>query len=191
MKKLLVALSVAGMMTGCSSVPESNSTQGDAKVVEKTAAASSLNNEDLFVVYEEGRMNIFYDADLYKDFLQLGETSFRKTFIGAGPKGETLMYGLTKADKKKLTGIPSIEMMEGRLAPANDFYGEIIADGRINVFDDWKLFQMFMAHGEVPFRLTDIGAGPKGETVVYALTKETKKKRPEALIAKFKAFRAM
>ncbi len=191
MKKLLVALSVAGMMTGCTTTPESNSAQVEAKVVEKTAVAPSLNNEDLFVVYEEGRMNIFYDADLYKDFLQLGETSFRKTFIGAGPKGETLMYGLTKADKKKLTGIPSIEMMEGRLAAADDFYGEILAEGRINVFDDWKLFQMFMAHGEVPFRLTDIGAGPKGETVVYALTKETKKKRPEALIAKFKAFRAM
>ena len=191
MKKLLVALSVAGLMTGCSTAPESKSTQVESNVVEKMAAMPSLNNEDLFVVYQDGRMNVFYDADLYKDFLQLGETPFRKTFIGAGPKGETLMYGLTKADKKKLTGIPSIEMMEGRLAAADDFYGEIIADGRINVFDDWKMFQMFMAHGEVPFRLTDIGAGPKGETVVYALTKETKKKRPEALIAKFKAFRAM
>jgi hypothetical protein len=191
MKKLLVALSVAGMMTGCSTAPESNSAQVEAKVVENTAVAPSLNNEDLYVVYQDGRMNVFYDADLYKGFLQLGETSFRKTFIGAGPKGETLMYGLTKADKKNLTGIPSIEMMEGRLVAADDFYGEIIAEGRINVFDDWKLFQMFMAHGEVPFRLTDIGAGPKGETVVYALTKETKKKRPEALIAKFKAFRAM
>lgn len=191
MKKLLVALSVAGLMTGCSTAPESKSTQVEAKVVEKTAAMPSLNNEDLFVVYQDGRMNVFYDADLYKDFLQLGETSFRKTFIGAGPKGETLMYGLTKADKKKLTGIPSIEMMEGRLQGADDFYGEIIAEGRINVFDDWKLFQMFMAQGEVPYRLTDIGAGPKGETVVYALTKETKKKRPEALIAKFKAFQAM
>jgi hypothetical protein len=81
-------------------------------------------------------------------------------------------------------------MMEGRLDAAKDFYGEIIAEGRINVFNDWPLFQKFMANGEVPFRLTDIGAGPKGETVVYALTKETKKKRPEALIVKFKTFHA-
>ena len=186
MKKLLVALSVAGLMVGCSTAPENKSSQ-----VENTAVAPSLNNEDLFIVYHDGRMNIFYDAGLYKEFLQLGETAYRKTFIGAGPKGETLMYGLTKADKKKLTGIPSIEMMEGRLAVADDFYGEIIAEGRINVFDDWELFKMFMAVGEVPFRLTDIGAGPKGETVVYALKKEKKKKRPEALIAKFKAFQGM
>ncbi|MGM0541990.1 MAG: hypothetical protein ACQEQR_06080 [Pseudomonadota bacterium] len=195
MKKLLVALSVASLMTGCSTAPESQTAQVETKMAtqatEKMAVASSLNNEDLYVVYDDGRMNIFYDAGLYKDFLQLGETSFRKTFIGAGPKGETLMYGLTKADKKKLTGISSIEMMEGRLEAADDFYGEIVADGRINVFDDWEMFEMFMAHGEVPFRLTDIGAGPKGETVVYALTKETKKKRPEALIAKFKAFQGM
>ena len=195
MKKLLVALSVAGLMTGCSTAPESKSAQAEMKVeanaVEKMVAVPSLNNEDLYVVYHDGRMNVFYDADLYKEFLQVGETAYRKTLIGAGPKGETLMYGLTKADKKKLTGIPSIEMMEGRLAGADDFYGEIISEGRINVFNDWKLFQMFMDVGEVPFRLTDIGAGPHGETVVYALTKESKKKRPEALISKFKAFHAM
>ncbi len=191
MKKLLVALAVSGLMTGCSTAPESNSAQVETKVVEKMAVAPSLNNEDLFVVYHDGRMNIFYDAGLYKQFLQVGESAYRKTLIGAGPKGETLMYGLTKADKKKLTGIPSIEMMEGRLQGADDFYGEIVSEGRINVFSDWKLFQMFMSVGEVPFRLTDIGAGPKGETVVYALTKATKKKRPEVLISKFKAFQAI
>lgn len=195
MKKLLVALSVAGLMTGCSTAPESQAAQVEAKeatqATAKMAVAPSLNNEDLYVVYDDGRMNIFYDGALYKQFLEVGESAYRKTFIGAGPKGETLMYGLTKADKNKLTGIPSIEMMEGRLEAADDFYGEIVAEGRINVFDDWKMFEMFMAHGEVPFRLTDIGAGPKGETVVYALTKETKKKRPEALIAKFKAFQGM
>lgn len=185
MKKMLIALLAAGVMSGCSTVEEKPAPKAEA------AAVQSLNNEDLYVVYHDGRLNVFYDADLYMEFMQVGETAFRKTFIGAGPKGETLVYGLTKGDKKKTSGIPSIDMMEGRLAPAEEFYGEIIADGRINVFSDWTNFQAFLSHGEVPYRLTDIGAGPKGETVVYALTKDNKKKRPEGLIAKFKAFHGM
>ncbi|MDX1347694.1 MAG: hypothetical protein R3189_05540 [Thiomicrorhabdus chilensis] len=185
MKKLLVALLASGLMAGCTA------TQEKAVDTKAQEVVQTLNNDDLYVVYHDGRMNVFYDADLYKEFMQIGETSYRKTFIGAGPKGETVVHGLTKADKKKLVGIPSIEMMEERMPVAENFYGEIIADGRINVFSDWGNFKAFMAHGEVPYRLTDIGAGPKGETVVYALTKESKKKRPEALIAKFKAFHGM
>lgn len=193
MKKILLAMMATAVMTGCSATAEKPATEkkaAEAKAPAAKAEAVALNNEDLYVVYHEGRMNVFYDADLYKGFMQVGETAYRKTFIGAGPKGETIMYGLTKGDKKKLSGIPSIDMMEGRLEPAKEFYGEIRHEGRINVFNDWKMFQKYMANGEVPYRLTDIGAGPKGETVVYALTKETKKKRPEALMAKFKAFYA-
>jgi hypothetical protein len=40
--------------------------------------------------------------------------------------------------------------------------------------------------GEVPLRYTDIAAGPNGETVVYALNGENKKKKPVELMAKFK-----
>ena len=189
MKKILVAIMATGLMAGCTAVAEKK-TAVEAPVMEKTTEVASLNNEDMYIVYHDGRMNVFYDAKLYKGFMGVGETAYRKTFIGAGPKGETIMYGLTKSDKSKLSGIPSIDMIEGRLTAAENFYGEIRDEGRINVFDDWRLFQEYMANGEVPYRLTDIGAGPNGETVVYALTKETKKKRPEALIGKFKAFYA-
>ncbi|MDG6773685.1 hypothetical protein QCB45_05025 [Thiomicrorhabdus sp. ZW0627] len=191
MKKLLVAVLASSVMAGCSMNQEKPEAKEEVKKVEAKAAEQALNNDDLYIVYHEGRMNVFYDADLYKGFLAVGETPFRKTFIGAGPKGETVVHGLTKADKKKLSGIPSIEMLEGRMPPADPFYGEIVSEGRINVFDNWDLFKAFMAHGEVPFRLTVIGGGPKGETVVYALTKAEKKKRPEALISKFKAFHGM
>jgi len=189
MKKILVAIIATGLMAGCTAAPEKTAAV-KAPVVEKAVEAVSLNNEDMYIVYHDGRMNVFYDAKLYKEFMSVGETAYRKTFIGAGPKGETIMYGLTKSDKKKLSGIPSIDMIEGRLSAAESFYGEIRDEGRINVFDDWGLFQKYMTIGEVPYRLTDIGAGPSGETVVYALTKETKKKRPESLIGKFKAFYA-
>jgi translation elongation factor P/translation initiation factor 5A len=86
MKKIIVALLATGLMVGCSTAPEKSA------VVDKKVAVKNLNNNDLYVVYHDGRMNVFYDADLYKEFLSVGETAYRKTFIGAGPKGETIMY---------------------------------------------------------------------------------------------------
>lgn len=196
MKKLWIALLAAGVVSGCSNVAEkpvaekADAAQVNAPVTNETAVAA-LDSSDLYVVFADGRMNVFYDADVYKEFVEMGEVAYRRTFIGAGPKGETLMYGVTKADNKASI-LPSIEMLEGRLAPTDVFYGEIVdADGRISVFDNWALFQDFIAHGEVTYRFTEIGAGPKGQTVVFSVTKENSKKRPEALMAKFKAFHSM
>ena len=50
--------------------------------------------------------------------------------------------------------------------------------------DDMKPVRQF---GHPNFFYTEIGSGPKGETVVYVLNKKTKKKRPDALIAQFKS----
>jgi len=67
---------------------------------------------------------MFYDYEGYQDFMAHGHTPYAKTRIGAGPNGETLVFSLTPADKKKRSGIPSIEMYDGTLAPAENFYGE-------------------------------------------------------------------
>ena len=155
------------------------------KKVEAVKAESKYN--DLYVSYRDGRAYIFYDQKGYFDFLSLGETPFQFSQIGAGPKGETLVYSLTKADKKKRSGIPSVDMMNGKAAADELFYGEIDHEGRIYVFDSFKEMQAYMQVGEAPYRYTDIGAGPNGETVVYALQKSKKKQKPVDMIAKFKA----
>jgi hypothetical protein len=69
-----------------------------------------------------------------------------------------------------------------------DFYAEIRTEGRIYVFDDWNEVKTFRQVGEAPYRYTRIGEGPEGETVVFVLTKENKKKRPDALMKKFEIF---
>lgn len=189
MKKLMLALVATGLMSGCTA-NETVTEASKAAPVVATKAPATLNNEDMYVVMEDGRLNVFYEAELYKSFLSVGEATFRKTLIGEGPKGETVMHGLTKADSKKASGIPSVEMLAGRLAPAEVFYGEIRHDGRINVFDNWDLFKEYLVNHEVTFRVTEIGAGPIGETVVFAQTKANSKKQPTELRAKFKAFYA-
>lgn len=60
---------------------------------------STIN--EVYEVHEDGRIYAFYDKALYKEFMSVGETAYRLTRIGAGPNGETMVFGLTKSDKKK------------------------------------------------------------------------------------------
>ncbi len=140
---------------------------------------------DIYEVHHDGRINVFYDKKLYKEFMQLGETSFRLTKIGAGPNGETIVYGLTKKDKKLKKPVPAIELYEGRLN--NDaIYAEMRKHNRIYVFNSFKDMKTVRAYGHPNYMYTQIGAGPKGETIVFVLNSKNKKKRPDALISEFK-----
>ena len=161
--------------------------QGCAQQKVKEEVAQNLNNEDYYEVAHEGRLYVFDDAATYKSFLEVGETAYRKVRIAAGPHGETIVFGLTSADKKKDDGIASIDMYDGKLAGGDPFYGEVHHEGRIYVFDRWADLQSFKQVGEAPYRYTMIGEGPKGETVVIVLNKDNKKNHPESQIAAFKA----
>lgn len=187
MKKLLITLSVASIMSGCASSPDKMATAG-AKFVQKTVVTSNSDNNDMYIAYADGRENIFYDADEYKSFLKVGESTFRKTYIGAGTNGMTRSFGLLKADKKKPTN-PAEQMLNGELTPASDFYAEIYNEekNRFYVFGNWQDFADYLKTGTDTYHYTEIGAGPKGATVVYVLNKTNNKVKPEATVKQFKA----
>ncbi|WP_428354097.1 hypothetical protein [Methyloprofundus sp.] len=116
----------------------------------------------------------------------MGETAYRLTRIGAGPNSETLVFGLQSKDKKMNSGFGSVALYEGTAEGITDgFYGEVINDGRIYVFNEWADLKEFLSVGEAIFRFTQIGAGPNGETVVYVLNKSNKKQQPTELMAEF------
>ncbi|MFT2112031.1 hypothetical protein [Marinomonas sp. 2405UD68-3] len=194
MKKNLITiactLSTVALLTACGANVKEETTQAKAQV--KEAVQQAVKNTMLFEAHHEGRIYIFDDFATYQDFLVLGETSYRKVRIGEGPRGETIVFGLTNEDKKKVSGIASVDMYDGKLKGADEFYGEMYTEeGRIYVFSSLEEMQQARLVGEVVLRYTDIGAGPKGETVVYALNSSNKKKKPVSLIAKFKAIHAL
>ena len=155
----------------------------------KAAMAEQAVSQELAALYEahhDGRIYVFYDQGLYKDFIKTGHTAYMFARIGGGPNGETLKFALTSDDKKKLSGIPSVELIDGVRKAADNFYGETYAEGRIYVFGSYEEMANFRKIGEAPLRYTDIGAGPNGETVVYALNSSNKKKKPAAMIEAFK-----
>lgn len=182
--QLACVLSVAGLITACGS--------SEVKMTEKASSQPAMAEAktemamEIYEVHHEGRIHVFYDHKLYNDFLALGETPFRLTRIGAGPHGETMVFALTKHDKKHPGKVALINVFDGKVPTPEKIYGEMRRDGRIYVFSNFEDMAGVRQAGHPNLFYTEIGAGPKGETVVYVLNEETKKERPDELIAAFK-----
>ena len=59
----------------------------------------------------------------------------------------------------------------------NDDYYEIHKDGRIYVIADAGDLREFLSNGELPLRVTRIGGGPRGETIVFGIARPESKKK--------------
>ncbi|QCU90850.1 hypothetical protein [Thiomicrorhabdus sediminis] len=151
-----------------------------------TTEKNSANTINWFEADEDGRIHVFYDKETFSQFKQVGETAYRLTRIGGGPNGETLVFGLTKADKKLGENTPAAMLWDGK-QDVSSFYGEMHKHGRIYVFDNKADMDFVRKVGEPSYMYTQIGAGPKGETVVFVLNKANKKQKPESLMAQFAA----
>lgn len=187
LSQYLKALLVAAVAFGATACATNSTTEAPADAKEAVAEVTPM---EIYEVHHDGRINVFYDRPTYKSFLQVGETIYRLTKIGSGPNGETIVYGLTKADKKKPGNVDAIKLYEGKIDQPANFYAEMMKHGRIYVFDNFADMKPVRDFGHPNFFYTEIGAGPKGETIVYVLNSKTKKKRPDALIAKYKAMQA-
>lgn len=198
-RKSVVALSALfalGALGGCATqqTPTNSKAATPAAKTESAPAAAKAEapaqTQTYFMVYHEnGRIYAMTDPKIYTGFLNTDEVPLTRTRIGAGPEGETVIFGITKADGKHLDKPTAAEdIFDGRTQDVGAFYGEVLRNGRFHVFGEWKDFQDYLAHKEITFTYTEIGTGPKGETVIYALNSATKKKgRPVALVEQFNA----
>lgn len=199
--KLLVAGAAISILSGCAWLTDykyvppgqaaAKAESKPAKAPEKLAApapvtaAPAVNNDDVYLVEHEGRLYVFDDEQIYASFMQHGETAYRLVRVGAGPGGSTIVFGLRDEDKAKQSGIASVDMYDGRLAGAADFYAEVLHDGRFYVFSEWDDLVNFQHTRTADLRFTEIGAGPGGRTVIYVLNESNKTERPVAQIERF------
>lgn len=198
MAALLAGTAAALALTGCATdmnqaapaAAAAAAKPAAAPAAEKTAAAPTAK-EFFIILPESGRIHAFGDTRNYLQFLATGEVALTRTQIGAGPKGETIVYGITKDDVKKNQPSLGELIYQDKLPAAAEFHGEVFKNGRFYVFGDLKDMKAFAAFGEVPYSYTDIGAGPKGETLVWVMNKNSYKKgRPAATIERFQQLRA-
>jgi hypothetical protein len=154
------------------------------------AAATAPATQYFMAMPEGGRWWVFGDAKNYLNYVAHGEVQLTRTRIGAGPSGQTVIFGITNDDVKKNAPSAGELMFDGKSQVTGPFYGEVYRGGRFLVFGEWADMQDYLKHNEVIFTHTRVGEGPRGETVVYALNKKTVKEGPPtALIAQFKALR--
>ncbi len=180
---LIVAMGLAGVLGGCA-------TQGakpDAATPTAAAETKAVAEQQMFMTFHEnGRVYVLGDPKLQQVFMETDEVALTRTRISEGPDGRTLIFGMNKDDAKRGGPTAAELMYDGKQAPAGPFYGEVIKDGRYYVFVEWNDMANYLKHGEVPLTYTEIGTGPKGETVVYALNKDTAKQgKPAAAIERF------
>ncbi len=174
------------ILAACSTAP---SKQAAVEVPSEqiTASKPAYNVDDYYLVYQDGRIYVFDDFQVYQEFLELGETTFRLTRIGAGPEGETVVFGLRKTDKEKPAQSGVVNMYDGKAEGIKlGFYGEVVKNGRVYIFSEWEDMQSFVKLGEATFRYTDIGAGAKGETLVYVLNSNNKNNKPVVSMTEYK-----
>lgn len=165
-------------------------TASDASASATTAATAPT--EHFFIVYHEnGRIYPIADVKNYLTFLDTDELTYTRTRIGAGPEGETIVFGIEKKEADDVNKPAKAELFfDGKYEPAGPFYGEVVRDGRIHVFGSWHDFKDYLVNNEITYTYTEIGVGPKGETVIYALNKNTAKEgRPVKLIEAFNKLR--
>ena len=189
----VTSLLALGVMSGCAT--QSNTAQApEGKPAATTTAAAqpaTAPAQHYFLVFHEnGRIYPIADAKNYLAFLDVDELIYTRTRIGSGPAGETIVFGIEKAESKDLAK-PSVaeQLYDGKMEVSGPFYGEVMKDGRLHVFGTWQDFKDYLVNKEITYTFTEVGSGPRGETVIYAMNKETSKAgRPVALIESFKQF---
>jgi hypothetical protein len=195
---VLTSVLALGVMSGCATqsntakAPESKPAATVTAVTHAVAAQpATVPLQHYFLVFHEnGRIYPIADAGNYLAFLDVDELIYTRTRVGAGPAGETIVFGIQKAESKDLAK-PSVaeQLYDGKMEVAGPFYGEVVKDGRFHVFGTWQDFKDYLVNKEITYTFTEVGSGPKGETVIYAMNKKTSKEgRPVALIEAFKQF---
>ena len=189
----LTSLMALGVVSGCAT--QTNATKASeskpaatAPVAAAAQPAASVAANYFLVYHENGRIYPIADSKNYLAFLDVDELIYTRTRVGAGPDGETIVFGIEKKESDDLNKPSKAELFyDGKMEVTGPFYGEVFRDGRFYVFGEWADFKDYLAHKEITFTFTEVGTGPKGETVIYALNKKTKDEgRPVALVEAFK-----
>ncbi|MBU2646637.1 hypothetical protein KKI24_18150 [bacterium] len=172
---------------GCSSAVKENTAAQDGKMMAERlkmhgqvssseAVMLDAQGEDYFVWKYHNRLFVIGDPETSANFQKMHHLPLTKTVLGAGPSGETVVFEVNKKDdafadrlKERFENTPFLMETEG------DDYNVWQYQGRIFVIGNKNTNEKFKALHHLPYTKTILGAGPRGETVVF----EEDPKNPE------------
>lgn len=97
----LTSVLALGVMSGCATQSNTAKTPESKPAITSQPAATVQKTNYFLVFHENGRIYAFSDPSIYKLLLNTHEVPLTRTRIGAGPEGETVVFGITKAESKK------------------------------------------------------------------------------------------
>lgn len=187
----LTALLALGGCATSQPAPQAAKAPQAAEAPAAKAEAPARTQTYFMVFHDNGRLYAMTEPAIYLGLMEHDEVPLTRARIGGGPDGETVVFGITADDGKYLDRPTAAEdIFDGRAKDFAAFYGEVVRNGRYHVFGEWQDFQDYLSHKEITYSYTEVGTGPKGETVIYALNGRTKDGgRPVALVERFNALR--
>lgn len=127
-------------------------------------------------VYEhEGRMYVIGQMMTNHKFRKSGNLPYTRTILGAGPKGETVVFEVNKKDPHLVERLQAKFYGKPMLLESDQDYWVYKREGRHYVVGKASTNAEFQKSGHLPYTRTILGAAPGGETVVF----EVDKKNPQ------------
>ena len=171
---LACAVCVSCAATNKNPTTDGNSAENNSAAMNSAAKETAANGEqapdkEIYAeVVRDGRIHVIGWDKTATDFRSGGHLPYTRTLIGAGPKGETIVI---ESEKKGHKLANRLEKEFHKRHPV-ETYTELNRDGRIYVIGWQGTASDFKKGGHVPYTRTLIGAGPKGETIVFESEKK-------------------
>ena len=182
LKQMLYLVAVAMLSTACSSHQANTSAMNQTKQVTQAQVQpqpklTEIDSGDtgLYIFKHEGRIYVIGAEDTRAKFVEHKHLPYTKTILGAGPKGETVIFEVDKKNPAYAENLVEQYNSIPWIMQQNATYTAWKYSGRIYVIGQEKTNKAFAAHKHLPYTKTILGAGPAGETVIF----EVDKKNPQ------------
>jgi hypothetical protein len=178
LKKILYITAFATLTTACSS-HQAASTAMEQKTEPAPAEAQQQENltridsgsTDLHIFKYNGRIYVIGNEETSADFVKHKHLPYTKTLLGAGPKGETVIFEVDKDDSSYAEALIDEYNSIPWIIEQNSTYTAWKYQGRIYVIGNDATNESFAKHKHLPYTKTILGAGPAGETVIFEVDK--------------------
>ncbi|MBN1443204.1 MAG: hypothetical protein JXA90_10870 [Planctomycetes bacterium] len=150
----------------------------DPSMQERLLAEYKRRYELYAQVQHEGRIYVMGSPESLESFEKTRSLPYALTQINAGPGGETVVFEVDKEN-------PRLQArLQDEFHRRHNYYAEEIKEGRIYILGSLESHEDFKKTGSIPYALTQINAGPGGETVVFEVDKSSSRLQ-ERLQAEF------